>query len=68
KAQAKGREEAEAHAAAGELHSPPRPVPPAPPPALTRRMETQAERDIRRVTAKLLGKRIRVRGLDFDSS
>jgi hypothetical protein len=66
-AQAKAREEAEARAAAGQ---PPalRPVPPAPPPALTRQMETQAERDIRRVTAKLLGKRIRVRDLDFDTS
>ncbi|MFO1038551.1 MAG: hypothetical protein U1E45_17070 [Geminicoccaceae bacterium] len=65
-AQEKVREEAAARAAAGE--PPPRPVPPAPPPALTRRLETQAERDIRRVTAKLMGKRIRVRDLDFDTS
>ncbi|MFO1039963.1 MAG: hypothetical protein U1E45_24230 [Geminicoccaceae bacterium] len=66
-AQAKQREEAEAKAAASEPPAP-RAVPPAPSPqpALTRGMETQAERDIRRVTAKLLGRR--VRDLDFDTS
>ncbi|MFO1039075.1 MAG: hypothetical protein U1E45_19705 [Geminicoccaceae bacterium] len=64
-AQEKARDEAEARAAAGEPQTPPRPAP-APPPALTRRIETQAERDIRRVTAKLLGRR--VRDLDFDTS
>ncbi|MFO1037095.1 MAG: hypothetical protein U1E45_09650 [Geminicoccaceae bacterium] len=62
-AQTKAREEAEAKAAAGE---PPAPGPVPPAPALNRRMETQAERDIRLVTAKLLGRR--VRDLDFDTS
>ncbi|MFO1039190.1 MAG: hypothetical protein U1E45_20290 [Geminicoccaceae bacterium] len=65
-AQVKAREEAEAKAAAGEPPAAPKPVPPAPPPALKSRMEIQAERDIRRLTAKLLGRR--VRDLDFDTS